>query len=142
MSDIDHLERFLTAQEPVMAQVRAELAAGYKQGHWMWFVFPQLSGLGRSDTSRYFALDSLAQARAYANHPVLGARLRDCCALVLCHRDRSAQALFGAIDAMKLRSSMTLFRQAVPECPLFGRVLDAFFAGKADPATLELLVSD
>lgn len=138
----DFLQRFVTAQEPVMHQVHAELAAGHKQSHWMWFVFPQIAGLGRSDTSRYYALPSLSAARAYLAHPVLGPRLRDCCALVLSHTGSSAQALFGATDTQKLRSSMTLFQLAAPECPIFGRILTAFFRGKADPLTLEILSSD
>jgi uncharacterized protein (DUF1810 family) len=133
------LERFVAAQAPVYDSVLEELRRGRKTGHWMWFVFPQLAGLGRSETSRYFAIASLDEARAYLDHPVLGPRLRECAALLLAGPERSAEAVFGPIDALKLRSSMTLFRRAAPDDPLFRAVLDAFYGGIPDEATDRLL---
>lgn len=134
----DDLERFVTAQDHVHAAVVEELRRGHKTGHWMWFVFPQIAGLGRSETSRYYALRSRDEARAYVAHPVLGARLRECSAALLEARG-SAVEILGAVDAAKLRSSMTLFMRAAPEEPLFGRVLERFFGGVPDPATDEIL---
>ncbi len=135
------LQRFLDAQDAggTYGRALAELTAGRKTSHWMWFVFPQLAGLGQSEMSRRYAIASLAEARAYAEHPVLGERLRDCCQALQRHRDRDAVAILGGIDAMKLRSSMTLFAAAVPGEPLFARVLDAFYAGEPDSATERLL---
>ena len=132
------LERFVAAQSGVIERVRAELQTGRKQSHWMWFVFPQLAGLGFSPMAQRYAISSLAEARAYLAHPLLGARLRECTAALLGHRDKSAEAILGGIDAMKLRSSMTLFDQ-VGGAGLFGQCLDAFFGGEPDPATLRLL---
>ena len=129
------LARFLVAQESVYEGVRGELGRGHKTGHWIWFIFPQIEGLGRSDLSRYYAIASLDEARAYQAHPVLGARLRDCASLVLVTQGRTAEGIFGAVDAMKLRSSMTLFQHAAPDEPVFGQVLDRFFGGIPDPAT-------
>jgi uncharacterized protein (DUF1810 family) len=131
------LQRFLDAQDAGGAYDRAlaELDAGRKASHWIWFVFPQIAGLGQSEMSRRYAIASLAEARAYAEHPVLGARLRDCCRALLRHRDGSAEEILGGIDAVKLRSSMTLFARAAPEEPLFAEVLDAFYGGAADPET-------
>jgi len=135
--DQPDLQRFLAAQESAGAYGRAlaELEAGRKTSHWIWFVFPQIAGLGQSEMSRRFAIASAAEARAYAAHPVLGARLRDCCSALLRHRDRSAEEILGGIDAVKLRSSMTLFARAAPAEPLFAEVLDAFYGGAGDPAT-------
>ena len=137
------LQRFVDAQAPVIEQVRAELRAGEKRTHWMWFVFPQLRGLGRSTTARHFGLAGREEAAAYAAHPVLGARLRECCALVLAQpTGRSAHAIFGSPDDLKLCSSMTLF-EAVAAAPenhgFFALVLDRFCGGKRDAATLVLL---
>lgn len=129
------LERFLAAQEPVYASVTAELRRGRKAGHWMWFVFPQVQGLGRSELSRWYAIGSLNEARAYLEHPVLGARLRECTRLVLETPDRTAEAIFGPVDALKLHSCMTLFHRAAPEVSLFARVLDRFYGGIPDAAT-------
>jgi uncharacterized protein (DUF1810 family) len=137
--DPDDLERFVQAQQPVYASVCAELAAGHKRSHWMWFVFPQLRGLGRSDTARHFGLAGLAQARAYARHPLLGARLVACTDLVLGVEGRSALDIFGSPDDLKLRSCMTLFEAAVPDEPRFARVLERYFAGQRDPLTLALI---
>jgi uncharacterized protein (DUF1810 family) len=134
------LERFVVAQDPVYAAVVDELRRGRKSSHWMWFVFPQIAGLGRSETSRYYAIRSLDEARRYLEHPVLGARLRECARLVLSTDVRSAEEVFGSVDAAKLRSSMTLFMLAAPQEVLFGEVLERFFNGRRDSAT-EALVS-
>ena len=113
MADYD-LERFVAAQEPIYRQVERELGRGEKESHWMWFVFPQIAGLGSSAMARRFALSGPAEARAYLGHDLLGPRLRDCTAEVLGHRGRSAEAIFGPVDAMKFRSSMTLFEAVAP----------------------------
>jgi uncharacterized protein (DUF1810 family) len=134
-----NLQRFVEAQAWSFADAIAELAAGRKQTHWIWFVLPQLAGLGHSETALLFGIRSAAEARAYLAHPLLGPRLRQCCAALLRHRDRSAEDILGGIDALKLRSSMTLF-EAVAEDPApFAAVLDAFYAGARDPLTLDLL---
>ncbi len=132
------LRRFVDAQQPVYAQVCAELARGAKATHWMWFVFPQRTELGRSATARCFGIGSLAEARAYAAHPLLGPRLRECTRRVLEVHDRSLERIFGGIDALKFRSSMTLFEQAEPEDPLFAQALQQACGGVRDPATLAL----
>ena len=141
MPDAYRLERFLRAQDEGRTYERAsaELHAGRKRGHWMWFVFPQLAGLGRSAAAQEYAITSLAEARAYLTHPVLGPRLRDCAATVAATKARTAEEIFGEIDAIKLRSSMTLFARADPDEPVFRDVLDRFFAGREDDATLDLL---
>jgi uncharacterized protein (DUF1810 family) len=133
------LERFVTAQAAVYDQVVAQLRAGRKTGHWMWFVFPQMAGLGRSETSRYYSIRSLEDARAYLRHPVLGPRIVECARLVRDAPATSAESLFGPIDAVKLRSSMTLFARAAPDQTVFGAVLDRFYGGRPDPATDALL---
>ncbi|SDU80021.1 Uncharacterized protein, DUF1810 family [Microlunatus sagamiharensis] len=142
-SDIDRpdLDRFVAAQDAggTYAAALRELRAGRKTSHWMWFVFPQLAGLGRSSTAQAYAVGSLAEARDYLAHPVLGPRLRECAAALLTHADRSAETVLGGIDALKLRSSMTLFARAVPEEEVFQRVLDAFYAGEPDARTDALL---
>jgi uncharacterized protein (DUF1810 family) len=134
------LSRFVTAQDAhgTYDQALAELRRGRKQTHWMWFVFPQLAGLGRSATARRYALSSLAEARAYLAHPVLGERLRECAQVVADAADDPV-AVFGGIDAMKLRSSMTLFLRAAPSEAVFAAVLNRHFAGEPDAATDELL---
>jgi uncharacterized protein (DUF1810 family) len=129
------LERFVVAQERVYDGVLGELRRGRKSGHWMWFIFPQIAGLGRTDVSRYFAIASLDEARAYLAHPVLGARLRECADAILATSERTAEEILGPTDATKLRSSMTLFHRAAPDEPVFGQVLDRFFGGAADAAT-------
>jgi uncharacterized protein (DUF1810 family) len=137
---VDHdLDRFVEAQERVYANVLDELRQGRKTSHWMWFVFPQLAALGRSEASRYYAIRSLVEARAYLAHPVLGARLRECARLVADATAGSAEEMFGSIDALKLRSSVTLFHRAAPDELVFADVLDRFFGGTPDPATDELL---
>ncbi|HEU5317297.1 MAG TPA: DUF1810 domain-containing protein [Chloroflexota bacterium] len=131
------LERFVTAQDASGTYARAveELRRGHKTTHWMWFVFPQIAGLGQSHTSRTYAISSLDEARAYLRHPVLGPRLRECADLVAASTAPSALDIFGAIDTQKLRSSMTLFLRAGPTEPVFQRVLDRYFDGRPDPAT-------
>jgi uncharacterized protein (DUF1810 family) len=133
------LDRFVAAQDGIYAEALAELRAGAKRSHWMWFVFPQLAGLGRSPTALFFGIASAAEARAYLGHPLLGARLRECSAALLAHRGERAEAILGGIDAMKLRSSMTLFEAAADDPAPFAAVLDAFFGGERDAATLDLL---
>jgi uncharacterized protein (DUF1810 family) len=133
------LDRFVVAQAGVYPSVLRELRAGRKTSHWMWFVFPQVAGLGQSWVSRQYAIASLDEARAYLAHPVLGRRLRECASLVLAAPASSAEAIFGGTDAMKLRSSMTLFLRAAPGEVLFRRMLDRFWAGIPDSRTDELL---
>ncbi|MCZ8167304.1 DUF1810 domain-containing protein [Silanimonas sp.] len=133
------LQRFLDAQAPVYETVLAELRAGRKTSHWMWFVFPQLRGLGHSTMAQHYGLAGRAEALAYAQHPVLGARLAQCMALLLAHRGRSADDILGEVDALKLRSCATLFAEAAPELPGSREVLAAFFRERPDPRTLELL---
>jgi uncharacterized protein (DUF1810 family) len=134
------LQRFLSAQDGgTYDAALAELRAGRKTSHWMWFVFPQIAGLGRSPTAQHFAIGSLDEARAYLEHPVLGPRLREAADALLGHQNRTAQAIFGGIDAMKLRSSMTLFHRAEPSEAVFAHVLERYFGGETDPATDRLL---
>ena len=139
MADDFDLERFVAAQDGVYAGALAELRAGRKTGHWIWFVFPQVAGLGRSEMSRIYAIGSLAEARAYLAHPVLGPRLRECVAALLATHGRSADEMLGSIDAVKLRSSMTLFLRADPDEPAFRAVLDRFYDGRPDAATDAIL---
>jgi uncharacterized protein (DUF1810 family) len=134
-----HLQRFVDAQEPVLHRVRAELQRGRKASHWMWFVFPQVAGLGSSPVAQHYALSGLDEARAYLAHPVLGPRLRECAKLAADVEKGSAAEVFGYPDDLKLRSSMTLFAHAAPDEPVFAAVLDRYFDGVADPRTLELL---
>jgi uncharacterized protein (DUF1810 family) len=136
------LRRFVEAQAPVYHDVLVELRAGRKQSHWMWFVFPQIAGLGRSGTARFYAISSLAEVRAYLDHPVLGVRLRECTELILAVEGRSAHEIFGSPDDLKFRSSMTLFAEAAPrEETLFQAALDKFFGGEPDQRTFEILRS-
>ena len=130
------LQRFVDAQTPVIDAVMAELEAGEKRTHWMWFIFPQLKSLGRSSTAKYYGIDSVDEARAYFAQPVLGGRLKACAQAVLTHHHKSANAIFGSPDDLKFRSSMTLFSIAAPEEPLFRQVLERFFEGLADPLTV------
>ncbi|HEY2440043.1 MAG TPA: DUF1810 domain-containing protein [Solirubrobacteraceae bacterium] len=141
MADPYDLQRFVDAQDAGGAydSAVAELRAGRKRSHWMWFVFPQIAGLGRSPTAQAYAISSLEEAQAYLAHSVLGPRLTESSRIVADLRGRTAEEVFGGIDSLKLRSSMTLFHRADPENPLFGRVLDAYFGGHADPATDRLL---
>ena len=141
---MDDLQRFIDAQDGVHTQAEAELARGRKVGHWMWFVFPQLRGLGTSPTAQRFGIADRAEADAYLAHPLLGARLRRMVGRVLAYRDRSAEAIFGPVDALKLRSCLTLFRAAAAadaDRRLFDAALAAFYAGEACPLTAERLAS-
>ena len=130
------LERFVRAQEPVYATVLAELRAGAKRSHWMWFIFPQIAGLGHSSMAQRYAIASLEEARAYLAHPLLGARLRECCALLLGVEGRAIGDILGYPDDLKLGSSLTLFSLAAPDEPLFAACLDKYYGGQPDPATL------
>jgi uncharacterized protein (DUF1810 family) len=141
MADPFDLQRFVDAQAPVYDQALAELRRGAKASHWMWFVFPQLLGLGSSPTAQRYAIRSLAEAQAYVRHPVLGARLRESAAAVNRHEGRSAHEIFGSPDDLKFRSSMTLFQAAAPDEPVFGQALERYFEGAPDPRTLQLLRS-
>jgi uncharacterized protein (DUF1810 family) len=144
--DAFNLERFVRAQgSGVYEAALAELGRGRKDSHWMWFIFPQVEGLGRSQISRFFAIESLDEARAFLDHPVLGARLLEATSVLLTIHAPSAKSIFGSIDAQKLQSSMTLFMRTVERFPpagtrsVFSDVLDAYFAGTADAATDEQL---
>jgi uncharacterized protein (DUF1810 family) len=139
MADLYRLERFVAAQDGVYDDAVAELRRGRKTSHWMWFVFPQIAGLGRSATAQRYAIGSLDEARAYLEHPVLGPRLIESASILLGNDDATAEQIFGQIDAMKLRSSMTLFRHAAPDEPVFGRVIDRFFEGAEDAETVRRL---
>ena len=135
----DRLARFVAAQEGVYERALAELHSGRKSSHWMWFIFPQLKGLGRSPTSQYYGLESIDEARLYLGHELLGPRLRECTSVLLGHPRESAETMLGAVDAMKLRSSMTLFDSAAGKGEPFGQCLATFFGGARDPVTLRLL---
>jgi len=139
MDDPNNLQRFVDAQQPVFTGVLAELKHGSKRGHWMWFIFPQLKRLGRTAQSNFFGIASLQEAAAYLKHPVLGPRLIECIQLVNAVEGRSAEDIFGYIDAMKFRSSMTLFAQATPDHQIFTDALQKYFAGEFDPLTIEYL---
>jgi uncharacterized protein (DUF1810 family) len=136
------LDRFVRAQEPLIAEVRAELKSGRKTTHWMWFVFPQLAGLGFSQRAQFYGIASLEEARAYLAHPVLGPRLLECTGLVNSVEGRTAHDIFGSPDDMKFRSSMTLFALADPRAPAFGTALEGYFEGRRDRRTLDLLGMD
>jgi uncharacterized protein (DUF1810 family) len=135
MTDPFDLARFVAAQEGVYDGALAELRRGLKTGHWIWFIFPQIAGLGSSPTAQRYAITGLDEARAYLAHPVLGPRLRECARTVAELADRTAEQVFGELDAMKLRSSMTLFHRADPDEPVFASVLAHFYGGVADEAT-------
>jgi uncharacterized protein (DUF1810 family) len=137
--DSHHLARFVIAQAPVFKRVLSELAAGVKMGHWMWFIFPQIKGLGRSPVSVEYAISSRAEAQAYLQHPVLGPRVKECTQLVLLVERRSVQEIFGSPDDMKFRSSMTLFASVSPDDEIFERALQKYFGGVPDRLTLDRL---
>lgn len=139
MNDPHSLQRFVEAQQAVYPQALAELRAGRKRSHWMWFVFPQLQGLGHSETARRYAISGVDEARAYLAHPLLGLRLQDSVLALLQHSDRPVRDIFGAPDDLKFRSSMTLFAAVAEEPALFEQALDAFFDGKPDRLTLQRL---
>lgn len=134
------LDRFVRAQEPLIAEVRAELKSGRKTTHWMWFVFPQLAGLGRSQTAQHYAIAGREEAEAYCRHEVLGPRLREATEAILAWAGkRSAEDILGGIDAKKFRSSMTLFEATCSDPAPFAAALEAFYGGERDTVTLELL---
>jgi uncharacterized protein (DUF1810 family) len=132
------LQRFVDAQEAVYEQALGELRAGRKRTHWMWFVFPQIAGLGLSPTAAFYAIADLAEARAYCEHPLLGERLRECAQALLEVPGRCAHEILGSPDDLKLRSSMTLFALVAGQSSVFQRVLDRYYDGAADPRTLDL----
>ena len=139
MSDPFDLQRFVATQNPLYPAVLAELRAGCKRTHWMWFVFPQHVALGRSAMAARYGLASKAEAAAYWEHAVLGARLDECCRLVLTAGQRTAHQIFGSPDDLKLHSSMTLFATALPQQPVFQQVLQRYYGGEPDAYTLALL---
>lgn len=142
MATIDdpfNLNRFVEAQAGCYDRVLLELREGRKRSHWMWFIFPQLQGLGSSPMARAYALSGLAEAQAYLAHPLLGARLLECVRALLGHRGRTAESILGGIDALKLRSCLTLFARAAPGVPEFVQALQAFHGGIPDPLTERLL---
>jgi uncharacterized protein (DUF1810 family) len=139
MSDPHDLRRFVVAQHDVYDVAVSELRAGRKTSHWMWFIFPQIAGLGRSATAQKYAIASLAEAESYLAHPLLGSRLLDCARILTQLRGRTAREILGAVDAQKLQSSMTLFARAAAEPSVFGDVLAQYFDGVEDPATLRRL---
>ncbi len=139
MADPYNLQRFVDAQQDVYASVLSELKQGRKRGHWIWFIFPQLKGLGHSANSEFFGIASLQEARVYLQHPVLGSRLGECTQLVNAVEGRYAEDIFGEIDAIKFRSCMTLFAKATSQNQVFMRALLKFFAGEFDPTTIRYL---
>ncbi len=139
MTDPFNLQRFLDAQAPQLADVLDELRRGRKVSHWMWYFFPQLRGLGLSSTAQFYGITSLDEAIAYLAHPTLGARLRDCVALMNTHCNRTAEQILGHVDALKFRSSLTLFARASSNEPPFIEALERFYDGQPDPRTIELL---
>ncbi|CAN5864228.1 DUF1810 domain-containing protein [soil metagenome] len=138
MADPASLERFVEAQAPVYATALSEIRRGAKRSHWMWFIFPQLAGLGRSRTAEFFSIRSIEEARAFLAHPLLGTRYFECVAALQDLASSDPVAVFGRVDAMKLRSSLTLF-EAFEAGPLLAAALDRWFAGQRDGATLRLL---
>ena len=139
MPDSYNLGRFVEAQDRVLAAVRAELRVGSKRGHWMWFIFPQLTGLGSSPMAHLYALTGIPEARAYLAHPLLGSRLQECTSLVNAVRGSTAPEIFGSPDNLKFRSCMTLFARTAPARSVFNVALARYFDGEPDPLTLSLL---
>lgn len=133
------LRRFVDAQQSARHRALRELRAGRKTGHWMWFIFPQLRGLGMSEASRFYGVSGLDEARAYLAHPLLGARLRECVGAMLAVEGLTAEDILGAVDAMKFCSSLTLFARAAPDEPMFDAALAKYFGGRPDSRTLALL---
>ena len=133
------LERFVEAQEAVYARALTELRAGKKQSHWMWFIFPQIAGLGHSAMAQMYAIASLDEARVYLAHPLLGTRLRECCEVVMAIEGKTAHQIFGSPDDLKFRSCLTLFARATPDQPLFQDLLEKYYDGEADELTLQKL---
>lgn len=141
MDDPFRLRRFLDAQEPVYEEVLRELRAGRKAGHWIWFIFPQLRGLGQSYNSTFYGIESVQEAEAYARHAILGSRLLECTRLLNSLDGLTIDQILGEIDAVKFRSSMTLFAAAVPDPADFEQALQRYFGGELDPLTLSILKS-
>jgi uncharacterized protein (DUF1810 family) len=141
MDDPYNLQRFLNAQNSVLEQVRTQLREGRKTGHWMWFIFPQIQGLGYSDMARLYAIGSREEAKAYCEHEILGSRLKECSRLVTLVDGRSIQEIFGSPDDVKFRSSMTLFAHATSDNQAFIEALNKYYGGQFDQATLERLTS-
>lgn len=139
MNDSHDLNRFVAAQEGVYETALREIRNGRKQGHWMWFIFPQIAGLGRTETSRHYAIKSREEAVAYLNHPVLGRRLREASEALLSIESKSATDVLGTPDDLKLRSSMTLFKSVSAENDVFLKVLDRYYNGEEDPQTFRIL---
>jgi len=139
VNDSYDLQRFVNAQNPVYNEVCSELRDGYKRSHWMWFIFPQIEGLGHSSMARKFAISSRMEAEAYLKHPILGSRLRECTRLVTLVEGRSIGDIFGYIDSMKFRSSMTLFTHTTSDNEVFKDALKKYFGGEFDRSTLERL---
>ncbi len=137
MKEQSAFQRFVDAQNPIYAQVCAELRAGKKRSHWMWFIFPQIQGLGYSAMAQRYAIASIAEAKGYLAHPLLGARLRECTALVNRVEGKSIEDVFGYPDDLKFHSSMTLFAEVDEPGSVFGQALEKYFAGERDAATLE-----
>jgi len=141
VNDPHNLRRFVDAQDPVYERVCTELRNGRKTSHWMWFVFPQVRGLGESQMAHTFGISSRAEAEAYLKHPVLGARLRECTRLVNLVEGRAIEEIFGYPDDLKFRSSMTLFASVAPEDQIFQDALEKYFGGELDPRTVQLLAT-
>ncbi|MGZ4969349.1 MAG: DUF1810 domain-containing protein [Methylobacter sp.] len=138
-SDTVDLSRFTSAQESVYASVLGELRSGWKRSHWMWYIFPQIDGLGHSATSKHYAIKNIEEARQYLNHPILGKRLLECAEAVFTIKGRSISEIFGYPDNLKFKSSMTLFDYVAAPCSIFARILDKHFNGERDTLTLQLL---
>jgi len=141
VSDSHRLQRFVEAQREVYEEVLSELRAGRKTSHWIWFIFPQIKGLGRSSTTREFAILSREEAAAYAAHPILGARLRECTRLVNSIEGRAITQILGTPDDLKFRSSMTLFAEVCPDDPIFTDAIGKYYGGELDQLTMDLLRS-
>ncbi len=133
------LQRFVSAQRPIYQQVLEELNDGAKRTHWMWYIFPQIKGLGVNEMARYYSLENLQEARMYLAHPVLGSRLRECCEIVLNIRNKTAAQIFGHPDDLKFRSCLTLFNLAAPDEVLFKKLIDKYYKGFLDPKSIEIL---
>ncbi|HEY8034550.1 MAG TPA: DUF1810 domain-containing protein [Methylobacter sp.] len=138
-SDTVDLSRFTSAQESFYVSVLAELRSGRKRSHWMWYIFPQIDGLGHSTTSKHYAIKNIEEARQYLNHPILGKRLLECAEAVFTIKGRSISEIFGYPDNLKFKSSMTLFDYVAAPCSIFARILDKHFNGERDTLTLQLL---
>jgi uncharacterized protein (DUF1810 family) len=139
MNDLFNLERFVAAQKSVYSTVIEELESGTKISHWMWFIFPQVEGLGKTETAKYYAIKSLDEAKSYVAHPLLGKRLQECIELVLDIDGKSANAVFGYPDNLKFKSSMTLFLVAAPHIDLFQRAINKYYDGQRDRVTIQIL---